>query len=152
MTDSADMLLSCLDGSGSDREWQAAVSLRERVGERLPSLLLDAYRNARRSGPRSSFVYHATRYARCSADAVTLGLEALHDKARTVRYRACGLLAYSQRIELMPELQACLKSIESDSEPDIRAAIDSLQHRNQNYFLDRGHSGKMLWNVDGDNA
>ena len=37
---------------------------------------------------------------------IELGLAALNDRSRQVRYRACGLLAYALRKEALPSLQS----------------------------------------------
>jgi hypothetical protein len=140
-------LLARLDGSGSDSEWQAVAVLRERAGNRLPGLLLATYRQARRAGPRASCVYHATRYARVSDAAVCLGLEALEDRSRIVRYRACGLLAYAQRPDVLDRLRERLVDVPDVSKADVRAAIDALEQGDHNLFIDRGHSGKLTWNI-----
>src|SRR5512145_2286641 len=97
-------LLQRLDGSGSDDEWAAAKELRT-FGNALPELLLRKYRAAREWRVRSSCVYHALRYARECEASVTLGREAIRDRSKVVRYRACMLLAYAQRKDSLPDLR-----------------------------------------------
>lgn len=140
-------LLDSLDGRGSDDEFRAIRSLHQLVGARLPELLLARYRSSRLAGPRSSCVYHATIFARSSDDAVQLGLEALRDRSKVVRYRACGLLAYSQRRSLLDALRAHVSGIPDASRADLLATIDALEQGNHHLFVDREHSGKVTWNI-----
>ena len=136
-------LVQLLDGSGSDAEWKAVEQLRV-LGQRLPSLLLERFRSARRWQARSSCVYHSFRYATESEDALKLGLEAIRDRANLVRYRGAMLLAYSQRMDALPEMERALREIDrGKSADDIAAAIDAIRNRNHNWFVDRNHSGKV---------
>ena len=145
--ESEQRLLDCLDGRGSDVEWRAIQSLRQLAGDRLPELLLARYRSSRLAGPRSSCVFHATKFARSSDDAVQLGLEALQDRSKVVRYRAFGLLAYSQRRSLVDHLRAHVGAVSEASRADLLAAIDALEQGNHHLFVDREHSGKVTWNI-----
>ena len=145
--ESEEILLGHLDGRGSDVEWRAIESLQQLAGARLPKLLLAKYRSSRLAGPRSSCVYHATRFARASDDAVQLGLEAMTDRSKLVRYRALGLLAYSQRRNLLDHLRTHLDTVPEASRTDLLAAIDALEQGNHNLFVDRERSGKVTWNV-----
>lgn len=146
-TEAVLQLLDLLDGRGSDVEWRAVQSLSQRAGPRLPELLLRKYHSSRLAGPRSACVYHATKYARVSDEAVQLGLEALQDRSKVVRYRACGLLAYSQRPDLAAQLKTLLDVVPNASRADLLAAIDALEQGNHHFFVDRDHSGKIKWNV-----
>lgn len=137
-------LLSKLDGRGSDDEYNAIKALTT-LGDALPSILLEQYRVSSKYGERASCVYHAIKYAKSNSDAFELGLEATKDKSKKVRYRAFMLLAVSQNDTALPHL----KSLISDSETgeDAKAAIDSIENKNQHYFVDREHSGKVVLNV-----
>jgi hypothetical protein len=140
-------LIQMLDGSGSDAEWGAAFKLRDLLGERLPELLLAHYKGAKKWKVRSSCVYHAVRYAKLSEAAISLALLALHDKSKVVRYRACMLLAWSQKSEVLKELHGELEKVPEDSKPDLLAAIDAIKSNNANYFVDRDHSGLTTLNI-----
>jgi hypothetical protein len=146
-SESEQKLLDCLDGRGSDDEFRAIQSLHQLAGSRLPELLLARYRSSQLAGPRSSCVYHATKFARSSDDAVQLGLEALQDRSKVVRYRACGLLAFSQRRSLVDGLRAHVGGFPDTSRADLLAAIDALEQGNHHLFVDREHSGKVKWNI-----
>jgi len=136
-------LLSKLDGTGSDREYQAVKDLRS-LGARLPGLLLEKYRRSKKWQVRSAFVYQAVRYANEVEDAYQLGLEALVDRSKVVRYQACALLANSLRKDAIPALEEmALNVTDSESVENARAAIDAIENQNVNYFVDRDHSGKM---------
>jgi hypothetical protein len=88
------------------------------------------------------------RYARESDDAVALGRDALHDRSKVVRYRACMLLAYSLRRDALPELREVLQSLEGKAgHEDVEAAIDAITRQNHHYFIDRVHSGKVTLTI-----
>jgi len=121
------------------------------LGEALVSSMLEAYPAMRTWQGRAALLYHATRYARSSDDAFRLGLLALGDRSFLVRYRACGLLAYSLRADAMPELEALLAHRDPRTQADARAALDAIRCCNHHYFVDRDHSGQSFWHVnDGD--
>lgn len=136
-----EQLFGKLDGSGSDEEWNAVVELRSLLGENLPDRLLHLYGQAKAAATRSSYVYHSVRYARQSDAAVKLALLAVRDRAKVVRYRACMLLACSQRKSLLPILRDLLAVVVADTKADLLAAIDAIESQNQDYFVDRDHSG-----------
>jgi hypothetical protein len=133
-----------LDGRGSDSEFHA-VKLLANLGDVFPKLLLEKYRSATKLGDRASCVYHATKYANSNEAAFTLGTEALRDRSKVVRYRACLLLAVAQRPEAICSLERLLSDPISGS--DAKAAIDAIRNRNQHYFVDRDHSGKMFLKI-----
>lgn len=142
-------LLGNLDGTGSDKEFRSIKELSALGGDDLPQFLLEKYRASKKMGPRSSCVYHSIRYARSSRAAVELGVEALWDKSKAVRYRACMLLAYSLNSDVIEHL----KKIETSSScqetvSNARAAIDAIINKNSNYFVDREHSGNITLRVN----
>lgn len=141
-------LVDDLDGSGSENEWRAVKRLREALQCDLPKVLLARYQSQKSWKPRSSYVYHATRYARESDAAVELGKLATSDRSKVVRYRACKLLAYSLRRELLPFLSKLLSDTsDQTTRGDIEAAMDAIATQNHNYFVDRDHSGKVRMNI-----
>ena len=140
-------LLDNLDGSGSDSEWSAVDELRRILDKDMPKYLLEKFRSARKWTVRSSCVYHAVRYAKESQEAINLGMEALKDKSKDVRYRACMLLAYSLRSDLLPELYRIASEIPAVSRDDLLAAIDAIENKNHHFFIDRDHSGMMTLNI-----
>jgi hypothetical protein len=145
---SIDALIDCLDGSGSDSEWKAVDRLRETLNDDLPKYLLARYKSQGSWKARSSYVYHATRYAKESEAAIELGKLAVSDKSSVVRYRACKLLAYSLRRELLPFLeQERFKATDEKTLGDIEAAMDAIAEQNHNFFADRDHSGKVTLNI-----
>lgn len=139
-----DEALAALDGRGSDAEFEAVRRLAT-LGDGFPALLLERYKRAPKFGQRASCVYHATGYARANAAAYQLGLDALQDRSKVVRYRACLLLAVAQRREAIPYLRALVAS--DRSREDALAAIDALEHGNQHLFVDREHSGKVALHI-----
>jgi len=144
----AEELLTQLDGSGSDREWAAVKELRT-LGSDFPRMLLTQFRSSRSWKTRSACVYHAIRYAKDNEEAIALGLAAIVDKAKGVRYRGAMLLAYSQRSDVLPQLQAALRALANGpGADDLAAAIDAIENRNHNYFADRTHSGKITLEIE----
>lgn len=147
MNNETSILLNKLDGSGSDAEYRAIDELKK-LGNQLPSLLFEKYSKSRKWEERASCIYHSIRYAREVDDALKLGIVALNDKSKVVRYRACMLLAYSLKQEALPALEKAKASIDNEEKlKDINAAIDAIEHQNSNYFVDRTHSGKIVFNV-----
>jgi hypothetical protein len=137
-------LLDRLDGSGSDSEWDAVRVLR--AHPEFPRLLLEKYRRSRRWAARASCVYFLLGDASSNADALALGIEALSDKSKVVRYRATMLLAYSQNREALGPLRDLAKR--GVSVEDAEAAIDAIESGNQHFFVDRTHSGMVFMNIE----
>ena len=136
-----------LDTTSARDEEQVWTQLRD-LGAAVVPYLREAYRTFRKSKGRTSLVFHSIRYARSSEDAFRLGIEALSDRATLVRYRACGLLAYSQRSDAIPHLEALLTHSDARTVDDAKAAIDAISNRNHHYFVDRTHSGRSFWQVN----
>jgi hypothetical protein len=132
----------------SARDEEATWAQLRGLGITIVPYLLEAYRTFRKSRGRVSLVFHSIRYARTSEEAFRLGIEALSDKATLVRYRACGLLAYSQRPDAIAHLRTLLTHSDVRTVEDARAAIDAISNRNHHYFVDRSHSGRSFWQVD----
>ena len=131
-------------GRGTDSEYNAVNALKN-LGLEFPKLLLAKYRNSKKWGERLSCVYHAAKFALASDDAYELGIEALKDKSKKVRYQACLLLAIAQRPEALGPLETLLS--DDKSSEDAKAAIDAIKFKNHNYFADRDHSGMVTLNV-----
>ena len=137
-------LLAFLDGRGSDEEYKAIERLKD-FEVNLPEVLLNKYNNSKKWGERASCLYHSIKYAKNNENSYQLGIKALNDKSKVVRYRACMLLAVAQKKEAIPFLEELLEN--NDSQSDAIAAIDAIKNNNQNYFVDREHSGKVKLNV-----
>jgi hypothetical protein len=125
-------LLAELDGSGSDRELGAVTKLHDMLGKDFPRYLLQKYTVSKDRAVRGSCVYHATKYAKFSEDAISLARLALQDKSQLVRYGACTLLAYSLRKDLLLELHEILATTPKNSKEDVLAAIDAIANQNHN--------------------
>ena len=136
-----------LDTTSAPDEAEAWAQLRG-LGVTVVPYLREAYRTFRKSQGRVALVFHAIRHARASEDAFQLGIEALSDRATLVRYRACGLLAYSQRSVAIPLLNALLTHADARTVEYAKAAIDAISSRNHHYFVDRTHSGRSFWQVN----
>lgn len=140
-------VLSALGETNPDKNWVAIREL-ENSGTDVPRALLEHYRASRSWRSRVSCVFFAIPYARDSDDAVQLGIEALKDKSKVVRYRACSLLAYSLRDDTVSNLRQLLLHNDESTVEYARAAIDAVEYRNHHFFLDRSHTGKITWTVE----
>jgi hypothetical protein len=136
------MLVKQMDTT-RDLDIEAAwVQLRS-MGEGVVPYLAEYYPQARKWQCRVWLVYHAIRYARTSDDAFKLGLAARNDRARLVRYRACGLLAYSLRRDALPALRGLLQNTDPATAADATAAIDAIEHHDHHRFVRSG-----FWQVN----
>lgn len=117
----------------------------EGIKTALPELiprLIEAYPLIRHYQGRLRIVYGLMKYA-ARDDVYALGIRALQDPATLVRYRASMLLAFSQRKEAIPHLQSLLRHKDKKTADDAKAAIDATQHQNKDFFMDRGHTGRI---------
>lgn len=123
------------------------------MGAEVIPYLAEAYPGFKKWQGRAALVFYATRHARISEPAFQLGLSALNDKATLVRYRACGLLAYSKRKDALPFLKPLTRHEDKKTAEDAKAAMDAIKSDNHHFFHDRDHSGNLAWVVnegDGD--
>jgi hypothetical protein len=136
--------LDTIDWHKQESVWSDLRSLNSLV---VP-YLLEAYTSTKKWQGRVALIYHSIPFARTSDAAFQLGLLGCNDKASLVRYRACSLLAYSLRKEALPTLNKLLRHTDSKTVEAAAAAIDAIRFCNHHYFIDRNHSGKILWQVD----
>lgn len=118
------------------------------LGVAVIPYLLEAYPIFSKWQGRVSLVFHSIRYARISEEAFQLGLIATRDRATLVRYRACGLLAYSLRSDALEPLRALLSHRDEKTVDDATAAIDAIENQNHHFFVDRNHTGRTTWTVN----
>jgi len=140
-------LVSELDTRSSLQEEAAWVQLRS-LGVAVVPHLAAFYPRAKTWQGRASLVFHSLRFARESEDAYQLGIAALEDKSTIVRYRACGLCAYSLRKDALPALRALLSHKDIKTVEDAAAAIDAIESQNHHLFVDRDRSGRSSWIVN----
>jgi len=132
--------------------WGKAEDAREKlvpIGAAVLSLFLQYYPKLRTYRGRTCMLYTAIKFARVSDMAVELGVMALNDKSRQVRYRACAVLAFSLRKDVIADLRKVLDHPDAQTVADAAAAIDAIKHQNHHYFQDRHHTGKSKWHVSG---
>ncbi|MEO0481585.1 MAG: hypothetical protein AAF196_19110 [Planctomycetota bacterium] len=118
------------------------------LGEAIAPYLLAAYPRTRSRQGRTALVFHSTRYARTSQATYELGLIALADRSFMVRYRACGVLAYSLRRDALPHLQPLASHVDPRTAEDAEAAISAIQGGNHHLFVDRHRTGQVHWIVN----
>jgi HEAT repeat protein len=148
MTDQRIQKLIAQFGSTKSLERETAWSELKPLGAEVVRHLANAYPEMKKAQARISCVFYSTKYARTSESAFQLGIAALSDRATLVRYRACGLLAYSLRQDAISHLKTLLKHDDSETAADARAAIDAIERKNHHLFIDRNHSGSTFWEVN----
>lgn len=116
-------LLQRTDSSDQRQSYVAWCELGAHRQEIVP-LVAEAYASAKQPLGRESHIYYVTPFARFDDHTVELGVHALHDPRKEVRYRACGLLAHSRRTETVAELQ---KLERGASKEPARRAIKALR-------------------------
>lgn len=116
------------------------------LGEKVVAYLLEAYPRTLLWQGRASLGYHATRFARTSNAAFELGLAALTDRSFMVRYRACGLLAYSLRADAQAPLEKAAEHEDERTQEDATGALLAIGERNHHLFRDK--TGRMRWVVN----
>lgn len=136
----------------STRGHQAAWTLLRPLGVDVVPFLAEYFPRTKKSQGRVALVFHAVRFARESQAAFELGLLALNNRATLIRYRGCGLCAYSLREDAIPFLKRLLKHADVKTVDDARAAIDAIRRKNHHYFIDRSHSNSALWKVNPDDV
>jgi hypothetical protein len=141
------VLVKALDTSNARQEEETWSQLKP-LGQAIVPYLAEYYPLAKRWQCRAALIFHSLRFARTSDTAFQLGITALNDRARVVRYRACGLLAYSLRKEAILYLRPLLKHEDSNTVEDATAAIDAIQQQNHHYFVDRTKTGRAFWQVE----
>jgi hypothetical protein len=57
------------------------------------------------------------------------------------------LLAVAQRTDALPESRNLTSHCDPKTAADVLAAIEAIEKKNQDYFVDRKHTGKMHLNV-----
>jgi hypothetical protein len=110
--------------------------------------LVEAYHSSRTWQGRAAALLYATRFARDSEEAFQLGLDALSDRARHVRTRACGLLAYSLRREAEGRLSLLRSHADASTREAAVAALDALREQDHHRFKDRDGTGRIFWIVN----
>jgi hypothetical protein len=144
-------LVAALDTRRVQEEASAWTQLRP-LGERVLPFLFEYFPRARTWQGRASLVHHSLRHARRSDLAFQLGLAGVRDRSHVVRHKACALLAYSLRKDAIPSLRLLLSHSDSRTVADARAAIDAIERQNHHFFQDRGHTGRVIWQVDDPDA
>jgi hypothetical protein len=140
-------LVAELDTRSASQEEAVWAKLKP-LGANVVDHLAAFYPKAKTWQGRASLVFHSVRYARQSEAAFQLGLAALADKSKVVRYRACGLCAYSLRRDALPGLRLLVSHKDRRTAEDATAAIDAIEHQNHHLFVDRTHSGRSFWVVN----
>lgn len=126
-------------------EIDAAWELAESMGVDLVPALAEAFPLIRKSGGRSSIMRYVGRFSRENEIAFKMGIVAASDRAYVVRHYGCATLAYSLRADALPTLKSLLQHEDNRTKEDAKAAIDAIRRQNHNFFRDRQHTGRILW-------
>lgn len=146
-----DEVVSTYNQSRTSDIGQSEQVLFQRHGlEPLLPLLIEAYPRIRRSEGRAAILSWLTRYARSHPPVVSLAQAALEDRAYLVRERACSILAYSLRADVLPRLALMQEHPDARTRADVAAAMDAISCGNHHLFVDRGHTGSTFWEVNCD--
>lgn len=127
---------------------EAAWAALKPLGVSVVPFLAEYFPYTKKAQGRVALIFYAIQFARESEAAFELGLLALNDKATLVRYRACGLCAYSLRKDAIPHLERLLEHKDEKTVEDARAAIDAIRRKNHHFFIDRSHSNSTFWVVN----
>jgi len=151
ISDEIQQTVALLDTTSSLKEETAWSQLRP-LGVDVVPFLRAFLPHCRSWQGRTALVFHSIRFARTSSDAFDLGVRALLDRSYMVRYRACGLLAYSLRRDALGALRDLLNHRDPRTVEDATAAITAIERQNHHLFVDRDGSGRTKWVVnEGDN-
>ena len=142
-------LVKRLGSAPGVEEQDAAWSELRPYGPAVLPFLLSELQSTRKWQGRCAIICFALKFARTESLAVALARAALYDKSRWVRYRACELLACALSRESIVDLKNLLHHSDQNTVADARAAIDAIQSKNHNFFIDRQHSGRVFLNFDG---
>jgi hypothetical protein len=140
-------LAAALDTDDKGKAEKAWELLRP-LGPAVLPYFLEAFPKTKKWKGRVALVFHSIRYGRNHPEAFELGVKALADKSTLVRYRACGVLAYSLRKDALPHLKGLLGHSDKKTVEDAKAAIDAIRNKNHHYFIDRDHTGRVFWQVN----
>lgn len=138
-------LIEKMDRGGVDEASEAAQAFKEDAGPALVISAIEGFALAKTWKTRAVLVSMVGPASRKSRPACDLALRALEDKSPNVAYRAAEVLAYSQRRDMIAELQKASKAVKGATRKDIAAAIDAIRSGNHNYYRDRSHSDAIFW-------
>jgi len=141
-------LIRALDTTNITESENAWAKLRS-LGEDVLPFFVELFPSMRKWQGRVWIVFHSMKYAHFSEIAFQIGVFACNDKATLVRYRACQLLAMSQRKDALPHLRKLLDHKDVKTSADAAAAIDAIKHKNADYFIDRDHTGRITISTAG---
>lgn len=141
-------IASLVEKLGGPEEHSAVKRIRELSGG-FSNVALRVYREASRYQVRAACVFYSMSEAAANnEDAFTLGIEAIKDRSKIVRSRACQLLSFALKQEAIPYLRSALADPQlKASTEDFDAAIDAIVHQNHHYFVDREHSGMVKMSI-----
>jgi hypothetical protein len=121
------------DVSILDAVWDQLGAMREAL---VPALV-EFYPSARKWRCRASILFRLhpfARRARTKEQVFNLALAACDDRARSVRFWACSLLAHSRRRAAIPKLKQLLTHPDPQTVRDAKAAITAIRWGCPGYY------------------
>ncbi|MEO1493851.1 MAG: hypothetical protein AAFV19_16985 [Pseudomonadota bacterium] len=104
----------------------------------FPRLARLAYRHTKKYRTRHDLLYFSAKYCRLLHSSIEIGIEAIHDRSKTVAHRGYQLLAKSNSKFLLQTLESRFSELTDDMEKrDCLAAIEAISNQNQHLFIDR---------------
>jgi hypothetical protein len=141
-----DEVITALDCRNESDTGRNQILLHEKYGlDVLVPFYIAAFPRIKNWIGRKYVMFWIERYARRNPDVVKLARFALNDKSWKVRHDACSTLAYALDTESLPFLRELLKHKKKETRDDAAAAIDAIENRNHNYFVDRQHAGNIFF-------
>ena len=140
------MALDRPDGGGMEDVREATIVP---LGRAIFPAALEVYPGMRHWMGRTGLVYTAMKFAMVDPDARRLGVMALGDRSKHVRYRAAMLLAVSGAPDTLPALEAALDHPSRETREDAAAAIAAIREGNPDLFLDRRRTGRVHLQIGG---
>ena len=148
-----DELLKVLDLKEDSDVCSNMIELRNKYGlDNLVDLYAQAFYVIKNFPARREIAYWVGRYVKHNENVFNMALLGLNDKSYIVRYHCCGIIAFSQRTDSLDHLNKVKDHKNVKTREDIVAAIDSIQNRNHNYFVDREHTGTFKFDLGKINA
>jgi hypothetical protein len=96
---------------------------------------------------RAAILSRLLPFARLSKLITALASRALLDRSYIVREHGCMVLAYSQAQSALSSLRVATTHADPRTQADALAAINAIESRNHNRYVDRQETGSTSWQV-----
>ena len=110
----------------------------------LVDVYVEAFYQLKNFPGRRDIAYWVGRYVKLQDNVFRMALHGIGDKSYIVRHHCCQILAFAQDDEALEHLNCHLEHKHKTTREDVAAAVDSIKCKNHNYFVDRGHTGRVF--------